>query len=328
MKEARAMTELRAIAGGAGAARRKEFHDQSGGAIVIALVMKDQFDRWLRPRAERGERTAEKLLHGLYGSEIDLREGATHKCLFCDDRCSKDNPPGATVLIQPDNEEAPPALGCGYFVCRACAQPRDDLKDRVLARFRTPSAGFSHIRTARVLTAKGEESVPLLGLQRDFDVDTLLEFTLDPAEVATLYAAIRSFKGEKAAALALWEKLVREAHEAADTADNQGRRLATCTIALVKVWFEVIADETAPIEQRREFAKYLTAGAAEDNPDERIERARKAYEAYGSCPIEYTVGNLVETIFPPLHLSKTRPLTEEEEAFLMHQRKGNHNQAI
>ena len=138
MKEARAMTELRAIAGGAGAVRRKEFHDQSGGAIVIAFVMKDQFDTWLRPRAERGERTAKKLLNGLYGSEIDLREGATHKCLFCDDRCSKDNPPGATVLIQPDNEEAPPALGCGYFVCRACAQPRDDLKDRVLARFRTP----------------------------------------------------------------------------------------------------------------------------------------------------------------------------------------------
>jgi hypothetical protein len=89
-----------------------------------------------------------------------------------------------------------------------------------------------------------------------------------------------------------------------------GRRLTAFTIALVKVWFEIIADEAAPIGQRREFAEWLTP--AEGNPDERIERALKAYEACSSCPLQYTFDNLIEVTFPPMHLSSTRAITSEE----------------
>src|SRR6516162_7551212 len=255
MNEDRVWTELGAIANGTKAARRKAFYEQSGGTVVIALVMEDQFDTWLRPLVERGDRTARDLLNGLYSSDLNLRKGKTRKCLFCDNRCSNDNSPGAFVLIKPDNEEASVKLGGSYLVCRACANPENGLEDRVLAHFRIRGAGLSHIASGRVLTADGEKRVPLLGLKREFDVDALCEYQLDPTEVATLYCAIRAFKGEHDAALALWEELLL-----------QEREITPFTVALVKVWFEVIADEAAPIEQRREFAKYLTAGSAEDSP--------------------------------------------------------------
>jgi hypothetical protein len=178
----------------------------------------------------------------------------------------------------------------------------------VLAHFRIRGAGLSHIASGRVLTAYGEKRIPLLGLKREFDVDALCEYRLDPTEVATLYYAIRAFKGETEAALAFWEEWVAAA--GADF-DELGRRLTAFTIALVKVWFEVIADEEAPLEKRREFATILTA-SAEDSPDERIGRALKAYEACGNCPLQYTVDNLLEVTFPPMHLSNTVPITPEE----------------
>jgi len=308
MNEDRVWTELGAIANGAKAARRKAFYEQSGGTVVIALVMEDQFDTWLRPLVERGDRTARDLLNGLYSSDLNLRKGKTRKCLFCDDRCSNDNSPGAFVLIKPDNEEASVKLGRCYFVCRACASPKNGLEDRVLAHFRIRGAGLSHIASGRVITAYGEKRVPLLGLKCEFDVDALCEYRHDPTEVTTLYCAIRAFKGETEAALALWEEWVAAA--GADF-DDLGRRLATFTVALVKVWFEVIADEEAPLENRREFARILTA-SAEDSPDERIGRALKAYEACGSCPLQYAVDNLLEVTFPPMHLSNTRAITPEE----------------
>ena len=117
---------------------------------------------------------------------------------------------------------------------------------------------------------------------------------LDPTELATLYHAIKSFKGDESDTLALWEEYV-----AAEL------YIPTFTVALVQVWYEIAVDETAPMEKRLRFAGLLLGKKGDF--DELIRELRKDWEVSGNCALRYTNDHLVACTFPPIHLRKTLP---------------------